>query len=304
MLILLYGEDTFRVREKLNQIVGQYSAIHTSGFNIQKIDCQKCDVDDLRGILQTNSLFKERKFLILKNVFLNGSLQKELLSQKALLKETNDALVFFEEGKIKASEPLFLFLKENAKTQEFAPLKPSQLMQWAEREFERFHTKADIRVVEMLVAAIGNDLWRFSQEIQKLVAFAHSRGARVQENDVRYFLKQGLEADIFATIEDISRKNKKAALERIASHFEKGESAPYIFSMLLYQFRNLLILKNLQGKRSKLHPFVVKKSFPIAQKFSAQELKAIYKKLFEFDLATKQGRVAPEAALYSFVTQL
>jgi DNA polymerase-3 subunit delta len=80
--------------------------------------------------------------------------------------------------------------------------------------------------------------------------------------------------------------------------------------MINYQFRNLLIIKDLLEKRipyevivkkSALHPFVVKKSYEQCRGFSFTELKKIYQRIFQVDLDIKTGRIEPEMALDIFV---
>jgi len=50
-------------------------------------------------------------------------------------------------------------------------------------------------------------------------------------------------------------------------------------------------------KISKLHPFVLKKSWYLVNKFTLPELKKIYQKIFQVDLAIKTGKINPEIAL-------
>jgi DNA polymerase III delta subunit len=50
-----------------------------------------------------------------------------------------------------------------------------------------------------------------------------------------------------------------------------------------------------------MHPFVVKKSLQQASKFTLEELKKIYQKIFQVDLDIKTGRIEPEVALDLFI---
>jgi len=76
--------------------------------------------------------------------------------------------------------------------------------------------------------------------------------------------------------------------------------------MIIFQFRNLLIIKSLieEGrpyysfnKLSGIHPFVIKKGMVLAQKFTIGELKKIYQKIFKVDFDIKRGRVEPIIAI-------
>ncbi len=92
----------------------------------------------------------------------------------------------------------------------------------------------------------------------------------------------------------------------IHKHLEKGDSALYLLSMINFQFRNLLIIKDLIEnnkpynvilREAKLHPYVIKKSYLQTNKFTFQKLKKIYQKIFEADIQIKTGQLIPETAL-------
>ena len=89
---------------------------------------------------------------------------------------------------------------------------------------------------------------------------------------------------------------------------EKGESPLYIFSMICFQFRNILMVKSCLGieggaesgfiaKKLGMHPFVARKAMYQASRFSRRELGAIYRKIFKIDVDVKTGRTNPEVAL-------
>jgi DNA polymerase-3 subunit delta len=76
--------------------------------------------------------------------------------------------------------------------------------------------------------------------------------------------------------------------------------------MINFQFRNLLIIKDLMEKNipyysiskiTKMHPFVVRKTYEQANKFTSRELKKIYQKIFQVDLSIKTGKIDPTTAL-------
>ena len=102
---------------------------------------------------------------------------------------------------------------------------------------------------------------------------------------------------------------KRQALHLLHQHLEKGESPVYLLAMINYQFRNILEIKDLLERglplsRSLLHPFVARKSFQQAQRFSFDELKKIYRKIFEIDYGMKTGKIEPQTALDLFISEI
>jgi len=148
-------------------------------------------------------------------------------------------------------------------------------------------------------------------EIRKLVSFSKARTVRTE--DVKLLIRSKIETDIFKTVDAIADKNKRKALKLLHKHLEKGDSPLYLLSMINYQFRNILIVKdfiekhktyNTILKRSGFHPFVVKKAYFQSQKFSFKDLKKIYRKIFQVDLQIKTGRIEPETALDLLIAEI
>lgn len=308
MLIFLYGEDTFRSKQKLQEIIEEYKKVHKNGLNLAVIDCQNAGFEDFKREIETVSMFKEKKLIILKNVFSSANFEKPLLDYKGnLLKDKDNTIVFFEDEKVDSRKSLFNFLDKNSKSQEFKSLSALQLSTFAKREFEKAGVKIQNEALEQLVIFCGNDLWRLSNEIKKLAVFKVKDKIReVSLKDVEQMVNSEIETDIFKTIDAIARRNKKQALILLHNHLEDGDSAPYLLSMINFQFRNLLLIKDLLEKRTQyhliasktgIHPFVVRKSYDFCEKFTLPEIKKIYQKIFLADLNIKTGKVDPQTAL-------
>lgn len=307
MIIFLYGEDTYRMREKLKEIIERYKKIHKSGLNLKSFD----DFTNFEEGIRQTSMFKEKKLAVVTNIFANPDFKEKFYQSKKDFLSSEDIILIYEEKEFNKNNSLFKFLKKNAKSQEFKFLTGQRLKTWIKKEFDRYETKIDPGVLEKLIEYIGNDLWQMSNEIRKLASFRNNK--IVKAEDIELLVRSRIETDIFKTIDAIADKNKKQALNLLHKHLEKGDSPLYLLSMINYQFRNLLIVKdliekhkpyNIILKRSGLHPFVVKKSYYQSQKFTFQELKKIFQKIFETDLNIKTGQIQPEIALDLLIAEV
>ena len=77
--------------------------------------------------------------------------------------------------------------------------------------------------------------------------------------------------------------------------------------MIAYQFRNLIIVKDLSDTavlKGKMHPFVISKSRQLSQKFTKERLEKIYSKIFKMDFAIKQGKIKPALALELLIADI
>ncbi|MBI4837306.1 MAG: DNA polymerase III subunit delta [Candidatus Portnoybacteria bacterium] len=320
MLIFLYGSDSFRSRQKLNRIIEKYETKHQSGLNFLRVDLNERGLDDIKEIIKTKPMFAEKKLIVTENLFgLKPDSQEKIVEylKKLNLRESQEVMVVvYEKRAPDKKSRLFKFLTaKDVLSQEFGSLEGNQLENWIKKEVEARGGNIDRRAVQELAFCLGGDLWQASNEIDKLIAFKKSgeMGGKIGGEDIASLIKTKISANVFQTIDALAQRNKKNALRLLYQHFEEGENAIYLLTMFAYQFRNLLVIKELVEKgisypelaqRTKLHPFVIKKSFQQIKNFSLDGLKKIYGHLVEMDMAVKTGRIEPRAALEMLVMEI
>ena len=311
MIIFLYGEDTYRSWQKLNEIIDHYKKTHKSGLNLRYFDRENLNFKDFKNEVETSSMFREKKLLVLKDIFSNKDFQEEFLKQGEKFVNSENIILIYEKKEIEKENPLFKFLKENSKSQEFKLLEGEKLKNWVKKEFEKYQAKIDPLAIEEIIKFVGNDLWQMEMEIKKLVNYKN--GQEIKKEDIELLVKPKIETDIFKTIDAISKNKKSQALKLIHEHLEKGDSPIYLLAMINFQFRNLLIIKELIEKnipyykivdKINLHPFVVQKSYQQTKRFTFEQLKKIYQKIFQLDYQIKTGKINPELALDLLIAQL
>ncbi|MBI1971251.1 MAG: DNA polymerase III subunit delta [Candidatus Wildermuthbacteria bacterium] len=275
MLVFLFGKETFLARRKLQEIIAEYATRHANPVHLRRLDCSTVDPSQLQTELQTNSLFQDKKLLIVQNALGNPAIAEFLAQRKKILETSKDIIVFFEEGDPKKSQPLFRLLQTRAKTQEFAPLEGPRLRKWITQEFWRYGVQIETEAVAVLQKEIGSDAWQLSNEIKKLAAFAKSKNSFLRTKDLKPFFQQiNLETDVFAAINALRAGNKKRALELLCVRLEKGDRPLSMLPMLSWYIRTLA------------NPRVM------------------HEKIFQTDLAIKTGKQEPAVALFSLVAGL
>jgi len=286
-------------------------------LDLKLLDLKEKDFQDFKNEAQIASMFSEKKLLVLKNAFENFDFKEKISAEIEKFAKSEEVILFYEE-EIK-KDKFFQTLKKFSEYQEFQLLDGERLKNWVKKEFKKYQAKIDSAVLEKLIEFVGNDLWQMANEIKKLVAYKTGHNQittvtklcpEIEREDVELLVKPKIETDIFETIDAIAAKNKKRALKLLKAHLEKGDSPFYLFSMINFQFRNLLIIKDLIEKNlspysfTNLHPYVIKKSISLLGKFSFSELKKIYQKIFEVDLDIKTGKIEPEMALDLLITEI
>ncbi len=310
MLILLYGEDSFRLRQKLNEIISQYKTKHQSGLNLSRFKDKEFDFDKVKQNIESVSMFDEKKLIVLENILKNKNIADDFLKyiKKIKLKDNEDViLVLFQEDKSVG----IAFKRQASMSEEFKPLQGLELANWLKKEAERNDINIEQMALSKLIAYIGSDLWQLTTELNKLGSYKAE--STVNEQDVDLLINAKLDTNIFNTLDALAKRDKKTAFRLLHEHLETGENEIYLLSMFVYQVRTLIKLKDLiekgvqyyeLAKKTKLHPFVVKKSSEQLRNFSLDQLKNIYKRLLDIDLGIKKGRLDGQTALDLLIAEI
>ncbi len=313
MIIFLYGADSYRSKEKLNEIILGYKQVNKSGLNLvyfdPSINSGQVTYEDFINIFKVAGMFAEKKLVVLKNLFSAKNFQENFLENVKNLETQKDIIIIFEEDKVDSRLKIFKELKKNVKTQDFEYLSGVNLSKWLNSELVKLNIKMNLQAQNLLLNFVGNDLWQLHNEVIKLSSYVSSEALAKEDkvitsDIVKLLVKPKIDNDIFITIEALAQKNKKLALDLIHKHIESGDHPLYLLSMIAYQFRTLLILKESGGKKTGLHPFVVQKTLPLCGKFTFLELKNIYQKIFEIDTDIKIGKIDAELAIDMLVAEI
>lgn len=294
MLILLYGEDTFRLKQKLDEIVGTYKAKHSSGLDLAFFES---DFEKVKEKIEAVSMFNEKKLIILKDILGNLDFEENFFeyAKKNKLKNSQEAIIVLcQFGKLAASA----YKRKMSMSEEFKPLNGTELVSWVRKK------GLNNPAAQKLAAFVGNDLWRMENEINKLLSY--KKGGEIAAEDIDLLVGAKIDNNIFQTLDALANQDKKTAFKLLHQHLSEGENEIYLLTMFVYQIRNLLRLKDLievgvpfysLAAKSGLHPFVVKKSSQVLKNFSLERLKNVFRRLAEVERELKTGRIDGLSAL-------
>ncbi len=315
MIFFLYGLDSFRSKEKLDEIMSVYrkSKGQTADIKFFDFSNSKISFQEIKDSSATLSLFQSKRLFVIKNFFENPNedFKEKFIENFDKFLKSEDTFIFYEEIAPRQNDRLFKLLSSKSKAASFNPLVGKPLENWIDQELLKYKAKIDPIAKNTLIFFAGNDLWLLSNEIKKLAAFKD--GKTIALEDIKLMVRPNMEAEIFKTMEFIVQKDKKNALASIARHLKNGDAPQYLFYMITGQFRNLVAVKWLLEKRVQfsalakamaLPPFVARKLADFCQNFTYPELKNIYRYLRDLDLDIKTGRVEPEAALEILIAKI
>lgn len=315
MLILLYGKDNYRLHEKIKAVIEGYKKKHSSGLNLVFLD-KKSSFKELYDEERQVSMFGEKRLIIAPSASSSENFKKEFLEGAERIVSSENIILLYEEGEIKKNDKLLSFFREKAEEnsqevmyQEFEPLSEKKLLSWIKKEFSKSGTEVEDEATRLIGKIGSENLWRIKNEINKLALYKK----KITREEVDLLVDTGIETNIFKTIDALAQRDKEKAALLLYDHLQKGDNPHYIFSMIGYQFRNLIMVSDLLEKnfsyketkeRAGLHPYVFQKTHNQTKHFSCEELKRLYEKLFEMDLKTKTGQIDPVLALHLFLFEM
>lgn len=281
------------------------------------------EIGKLENTIKTVSFFGEKRLMVVKNFFGEADKTLEIIKNWDLVNDKQNILILTEnksESELaKTNKKIFTLLTNKPNiSKSFEPLSGKQLESWVVKEVKSLNTKIDSQGLKKLIdytvppsqgyGEAKSDSWRIAQEIEKLANY--SQGKTIDEKAVELLITPIVNLNIFETIDALGSKNKAKALISLAKHLENGDDPYYLFSMFVYQFRNLLRIKSLLvkyitnesiAKKTNLHPFVIRKMSAQARKFELEELKQKFSNLAQSDIAVKNGHLDIVDCLYQTV---
>jgi DNA polymerase-3 subunit delta len=331
MIIFLYGEDSFRSRQKLLEIKNKFLVSDTIGSGLSVFNYgagaqnstgkNSRNKQQLLDVLHTPNLLAPKRLVIVQNIIETGTdIEKDDFImylkkyEKQIQADTDLVIIIWEGNQPKKNGKLYKILDKIAKAQNFEKLSDLKLNQWILQRIKEIRNESGISkdALEKIIIFVGSDTNSLDKELQKLIDYTD--GKIIQSADVDILVQANLDTNIFNTIDALSSGNKKEALRLVQEHLKKGDDPFYIFSMFVYQFRNILKVADLSeqyhnndyaiAKATGLHPFVVKKSLNSVRNFPLAKLKIIYQKLSDLDTQIKTGQIDIRVALDKFVVEL
>jgi DNA polymerase-3 subunit delta len=313
MLIFVYGDDTFRVREKVRELEGAFrKKFDPTGMNSQSFPSEGKAIE-MGDVLQAacSMPFMAAKRLVVVRDLIAGIKKDSEDAWTAGLARVPESTVCILWETLEPSalekKAAFKTLAKGADVHKypFPLLEGAALEKWTAQRIVSRGGTADASTVRELVSRVGADLWRLDAEIAKLVAYASGR--TIDAKDVEAMVRPSFEGEIFALMDAMSRREGKSALQKLREERWAGAEDFQLFAMLARQVRLLLAARAFldEGKSDKggfademgVHPFVAQKTLQQARAFTYEEMLALHDQLFRLDQEMKTGGCDAELAV-------
>ncbi|HSX41050.1 MAG TPA: DNA polymerase III subunit delta [Candidatus Saccharimonadales bacterium] len=295
MIFFFYGPNTYEARQQLAKMRAGYIKKTGGDTGLERIDGPSAAAADLKASLQAAPFLATSRLVIIEDLGTNKSLAPKAEQFIDNIPETTVAV--FYDPSVDQRTTYFKNLSTAARTVKFEPLSSTKLHQWIKAEVSRQGGEIDPAAIESLLDRAGEDQWRLSNEIAKLVDYSQ----HINVQSVAEMVEQGHNETIFDLVEAMTAGQAEKAIGVYRDLLIAKVSEMYMLSMIQWQLRNLLVAK-VAGKITApqlardagMSPFVAGKMLNKRHLFSEETLKAAFVAAVDTEYKIKSGEGAAE----------
>lgn len=337
MIIFFYGENSFRAKQKINELKTKFfREIDPSEQNFSVIDGATATLGDISAAINTGSLFVKKRLNLIENLFTNKktSLDDFLKFIENNKLTTGEDILIIYESKVKTNKKgqavkigaeresalsikekkVFEYLKAQKFSQEFKSFSASETISWIKNEVSERGGLINPTNAAQLAHLVGDDLWQLNNDIAKLVNYKKTGEEKIEISaaDIKELVNANLSENIFALTDAVSSRNKSQILQIFEEQLSLDVSPEYILVMITRHFKILLQIRSCLDQdlsnpqiatKIKMNPYILNKSISQARNFSLADLKAINNRLVELDFLNKTGQLDLKTGLSLFFSK-
>ncbi len=312
-IFLFTGEDTYLLHEQITAWKEAFVKKH-GDINLAILDATETPLNEVMAAVNAIPFLGDKRLIFIyglpdkpktrnadKVSKADEKRDEELKKLEADLDDVPEtSVVVFVQSKPDKRKSFYKKLTAKAEVKEFNPLGGQALYSWAMQRAGKLGAKLDTYTAEYLTTQAGQNLWRLSTEIEKLVAY--SAGEPITRAMIDKLVVPTLEANVFKLTDALGVKDRRKAINQLHRSLAAGENLRQVFYMIVRQFRLLLqgsgyVSANKNPNPTgfaaslKLHPFVARNTLGQVKNFKGQELKKAYARLLEIDVDLKTSRI-------------
>lgn len=315
MIYLFYGPDNFSIRKKLDSWRERFKKIDQSGINLIELDGQNLSFVELENSVLAPPFLSKSRLVIVKNLLVanKDKLLKEKIGKLLQAIPSSTILLFVEFGQPDKRESLFKKLNSEGRSNFFPAPTPEAINRFIGQKLSQNDVTLPRELRSELTGSLGSDLWRIDNELEKLILFYKSNGNKISALEMEKLLIFESDPNIFHFIESLAEKNLHRATNLLVNLTNKSGNELYLLSMIIYQYRTMLIVNSLvqkkitrdqMAKKSGLHPFVIQKNLALLNNYTTKQLYSTYRQLYSTDFNIKTGKVEASLGLVKLINSL
>ncbi len=242
----LCGDEDYLIERALALFKTKTIPPEVLAFNYTEFSAKQAKATEIVRSARTLPMLAEFRLIIVADLESFNSADWEELASYVRTPNKRCVMVLLGAGLDRKTKN-FKLLKEETFLLDFGKVKDYALERWASDFFRHRGVRISTLALKKLVDLAGSSLQTLSVEAEKLILYAGSE--KVVEDQVVDELIQGSrQHGIFELTNAIARRDRISALRLLQNLLDSGEYPGYINSMIAWQFRRILIAKEMLAR--------------------------------------------------------
>lgn len=320
MILCVYGDDTFRVREHVRMLVAVFREKHdSSGMNIAEMTFENNE-GDVVSAMRSAPFLAKRRMTVVRGLAESVTTKKDAVTWTERMTNLGDASVIVLVDALPSAKmeknKLFCALQTAEKIHAYAfdTLQGAALKKWVAQYAATLGVSFDPAALVAVIDRVGADTWKLSQEMHK-VAGACKISGKVTAADVEAHVDASPEDALFGFLDAVRSGHRAQAVRLLRQEQARGTASDQLVRMLAREVRLLALLRAYAAEHGTssapaaarelgIHPFVAKKMMPRAVSLSAPELRRMIDAILSADWKQKRSIESADAVLEQLVIDL
>lgn len=320
MITLLVGTDAFRLKAERQKLAAAAKAAGAAVYSIDAATLAEGESlsEKLAAVSASASLFGGERLIFIEEPLAAATELKAFLEARPGLAKASEVTLVFrmvrpakeKKGEFNEEKKSFLEYLEGKATnvQRLDLMPPLKLAAWLKIYAAEQKIRADSAALSRLAQLSRGDTGQAAQMLASLAAYAGE--APVTAAAVAALIPEPAESRIFAFIDALANRDLRGALRALLREFAAGTNEFLLVSMIAYQIRTLLIVRDLLDRKapasklavaSGLKPFVLMKASRQVRRFTREELENLFEQLANLHLALRRSPLPAHTLLERFV---
>ncbi len=311
-LYLLHGDEDY-LRDAAARFIADAALagavlrdFNESSFNLASVDVQQA----LAAAEQLPMMGARRVVRITHFAKLNEADEGALM--RYVERPAESSVVIFLADDLDKRRKLSKTLLEKCVGVEFARLTDNELAAWAKSRLKELKAEADERTLRQVIALVGSNVRRLSNELDKL-ATAALPGRYISLDSVESLVGRSRELTNFELTDHLIARDRRRALETLRILLDDGAEPVMLIGLIASNYRRLALAKELMSRgapkeevfRLVQMPYSKREEFlATARRAESSDLVRRIRRIAAADLAIKTSRATPRLQLEVLVCEL
>lgn len=299
MIKSILGPNAYMAKAQLSQLLSSLDE-----GSVEYVEGAEVQIPELKQILSTQGLFFSPT-VVVSNISEQKSLHDDFVAMLHSLDDGVELIIY--EPTIDKRSKYYKYLLKSTDCSEFRQLDIGALSSWIVDEAKKRDGEIDRQSARYLAERIGEDQWRISNELEKLIM----SDRQINRQLIDELVEPTPDENIFRLLDLVLAKNIEGTIKKFDNLIFQRMEPIYIMSMLTWQLHIVALIVYAKdrtpeqiAKDAKISPFVVKKTTPIAKKISKNHLRKMLELTALLDSDMKSKPIDTQEALKQLLIKL